>query len=151
MLKSNHLIASKRLVNWASRVGLSRRTSVLAIPTFLEPVASVRAPTTASISDIVKGYWNRCASMLFRPATLAPVTKQPIENAILLAQRGPPSSASQGFIMRGRGRISDLRTYLFRNVYSDFSSDEKKWVWRLVAANAFSFLLWQVRPVKPLI
>jgi membrane associated rhomboid family serine protease len=28
-------------------------------------------------------------------------------------------------------------------VYSDFSSDEKKWVWRLVAANAFSFLLWQ--------
>lgn len=117
----------------------------MALPTLFESLAPSVAAQRSGIALELKSFYDRCVALVESPSRrmLAPLLS--LEASILRAVQGPPPEPMPGFIIGNSRKLGAFGTKLFRNVYPDFASSEKKWIWRLVAANAATFLLWQVR------
>lgn len=145
MLRCSALLTTRRVAKWGSSGVFNRGSATIAIPTFFEPVAPSASLQVPGIAVELKGILNRCIALVQSTSRHFLTPTKSLESSILLTTVPQPSQYSEGIIKRSRAFVRDLRSNLFREVYPDYPSAKKKWIWRLVAANAFSFILWQVR------
>jgi hypothetical protein len=123
--------------------------TALALASPFEGSAASSSVSTINVKELLHSYWNRCVASLRVPLSLAeaqepPKTRPRIPKPI----QGPPKEISPGFIIGSKRKLGEFGEFLFRNVYPKFVGGEKRWVFRLVAANAFTFILWQVRIIR---
>lgn len=149
MLKCSALLATRSAAKWGSNRSTSRSSASIAMPTLFESLAPSVAVQGPGISLELRNVVERCVATIQSTSRSIMVPLRPSESSVLLAQQGRPDDSTPGFIRRSTRYLGDLGTNMYRNVYPDFASDQKKWIWRLIAANAATFLLWQVRPLSP--
>lgn len=149
MLKCASLLVSRSAHAHAFHRQSTRQTSALALPTFIDALATSSLSTNSIVSSSISRLWTKCITLVNPGINIPTILKKPIENSVLLVQKGEPSPYSPGFIRSGSNKFGDLRENIYRNVFPQFASEQKKWIWRLVAANAATLVLWQVRPLYP--
>lgn len=145
MLKCSTILASQSAAALGSRYALGQRSSTFAVPTLFEPAAAPVSFKRSVLVHNVQSLWNRCVSVVRPALNTGLASGSAKESQILYAAEGRPTLHSPGFVVSSRTKVANFLRGLYRNIYTDFPSSQKKCIWWLVGANVTSFFLWQVR------